>query len=447
MKRLFVIALCIIFTLVGCSKPQMEKVPEQLTSLQEVSNNDYEKKPEEIIIQQKEDIDSSEKPSEEPVPSPKKPREDSAKINPEQLTSKRKMTYDYFNTICYAVVYDDFSSTTALESFEYTWQEIRNMLSKLENTLSVNIVESDIHKFNELKYGESVVISSLTAKIVSQAIEMYEFTGGAYNPAVANLVDLWGFSPRFLNHEDKKMPYDRPRNADGSFNLPDRRYIEAFRALSDFSGVKLTKRENGGYLLTKNVKDIEVDGVLYSLKIDLGGIAKGYGADMAAEILKKQGYEYGYVNLGLSSMKLLKRNISDKSAPNDNMWSINVSNPDNPSENYLTGFGKDAGVSTSGTYEVKYRVDGREYSHIIDPYTGEPTKSDIVSVCVWGGEASYSDALSTALCVMGKEKAIKFMNANLKDYSVALIIKNGDKLELVTNMKDGEYILNGNTVT
>ena len=441
MKRLFIITLCITFIITGCSS--------QGTSLPQEDSDVVGKSPEEIVVTQGEAVEmpvqepAKELPKEENKTTDAKAigNESTPKVDLSKLTSKRKTSYNHFNTICFAVVYDDFTSPSAMERFGSSWQEIQNMLSELENDVSVNIYGSDIYKFNQARYGESVAISDLTAEIVAQAMEMYEFTGGAYNPAVAYLVDLWGFSPRFLNHEDKTMPYDRPRNPDGSFGLPDRRYVDAFKDLSDFSGVKLSKNGNG-YTLTKKVKDIEIDGVVYSLKIDLGGIAKGYGADRAAEILKKYGYDYGYVNIGLSSMKLLKRDVSPKGAPDDFMWAINMSNPDNPSETYMTGFGKDTGVSTSGTYENCYTVDGRKYSHIIDPFTGEPTQSDIVSVSIWGEDASYADAITTALCVMGKEKATKFMNTRLKGYNAAFITKTASKLELYTNMAPADYILN-----
>lgn len=364
------------------------------------------------------------------------------KKDPKYLDSKRKTSFDYFGTVCFAVVYDDFGSKTAASRFETAWQEIKEMLAGLENSVSVDKPGSDIYRFNEAKNGESVAISPATAEIMAEAIKIYEFTGGAFNPAVANLVDLWGFSPRFRKDTDKEMPYDRPRNEDGSFALPDRRYIDAFKRLSDFSEVKLGGDKKGGYTLTKTAKDIVIDGTTYSLKIDFGGIAKGYGADKAAAILKKHGYEYGYVNLGLSSMQLLKRNVSDEGAPSDNMWAVSVSNPNNKTKNYIDVFGKNTGVSTSGTYDVHYFVKGREYSHIIDARSGEPTESDIVSVTILGPNGAYDDALTTALCVMGEDKARDFMNTSLKDYSVAMIVRKGTELELVTNITSGGYSLN-----
>ena len=444
MKRLFIITLCIVFIITGCSA--------QNTSQPLESSSIVEKSPEEIVQDQAEAAEETPQAPEqgiEQAPAQEEKKiadaessevESSRKVDLTKVTSKRKTSYDHFNTICFAVVYDDFTEPSAPERFDRTWQEIQNMLADLEKSASVNLYKSDIYNFNQAKYGESVAISNLTAEIIAQAIEMYEFTDGAYNPAVANLVDLWGFSPRFLNKENKTMPYDRPRNSDGSYGLPDQRYVDAFKILSDFSGIKLTK-SGSSYKLAKNVKDIEIDGVMYSMKIDLGGIAKGYAADKAAEILKKNGYEYGYVNIGLSSVRLLKRDVSPKGSPEEHMWAISISDPDNPSENYMTGFGKDTGVSTSGTYEVYYTIDGRKYSHIIDPHTGEPTQSNIVSVSIWGCDAGYADAITTALCVMGKEKAVKFMDTKLKDYKIAFISKDANGLEMHTNMDGTEYIL------
>jgi len=360
----------------------------------------------------------------------------------ERLTSKRKTSFDHFGTACFAVVFDDFGSPAAEARFEAAWKEIYDMLTRLEKSVSVDLSGSDIHRFNRAKPGERVAVNEITAEITALAIEMHRLTNGAYNPAVANLVDLWGFSPRFRRNGAAGMPYDRARNADGSFDLPDPRYVRAFRALSDFSGVELSGNEAGGYFLVKTADELEVDGVSYSLQLDFGGIAKGWGADKAAEILKKHGYEYGYVNLGLSSLKLLKRNVADQGVPRANMWAVGLLNPVTRTENYLSVFGKDIGVSTSGGYDASYKLAGREYSHIIDPATGEPTAGEIASAIVVGEKAGSADALTTAICVMGKEKAREFMNGRLKGYRAAFLARRGDDLELVTNMTGEEYSLN-----
>lgn len=439
MRKLLIILFCLGFAITGCNTARPATIQKDTIPSRTADSGGLTRREDTVLPPDTDNIPL--KNREQNPSSPSLTNKDTAETSVDKLSSKRKTSFDHFNTLCSILAYDDFTAAAAQERFEAAWQEVGAMLSRVENTLSVNIPDSDIYNFNEARSGESVEVSPITAEIVAEAIEMYNYTGGAYNPAVANLVDLWGFSPRFLNREAKHMPYDRPRNENGSFDLPDSRYVEAFQALSDFSAVQLTRSGTGGYLLTKNAKDIEVDGVLYSLKIDLGGIAKGYAADKAAEIMRKNGYEYGFASIGLSSMKLLKRDVSDKEAKGDNMWSINISNPDDPSLRYMTGFGKDAGVSVSGTYDLRYFINGREYSHIIDPATGEPTASSIVSVSLWGGKASTDDALSTALCVMGREKATAFMNTYLKDYQVAFIAKTGGQLELVTNIPPEEYIL------
>lgn len=363
--------------------------------------------------------------------------------DPEQLTSRRKTSWDHFGTLCSVVVFDDFTSAANNVRFESVWQDIYTMFTELERTISVGVPGSDIYRFNNARSGESVSISSLTAEIVREAMKMYFLSDGAYNPAVMPLVDLWGFSPRFSLSASggEAMPYDRVRNRDGSFDLPDQRYVDAFVSLSDLSEVLLEGSSTEGYYLHKATADVEVDGRTYSLQIDLGGIGKGYAAEVGAEMLRQAGYEYGFVSVGMSSMQMLKRNVADTGAPDVEMWAVHVANPDDPQERFLTGFGKDTGVSTSGTYFARYYVEGREYSHIIDLSTGEPTTSDVVAVTIIGGNAGYIDALTTALCVMGSEKAVQFMDDHLQDYQVVLIVRRGDTLVLVTNMPDKNYIL------
>lgn len=364
--------------------------------------------------------------------------------DPAKLESRRKTTFAYFGTMCFAAVYDNFSSDAAVERFDAAWREITGMLAQLDAAASLERPGSDVRRFNDARGGESVRISPMTAEILTAAKEMYDFTDGAFNPAVANLVDLWGFSPRFRNGCDRKMPYDRPGREGGGFALPEGRYVEAFRALSDFAKVRLDQDARTSYVLTKEAEDVTIDGVPYSLRIDLGGIAKGYAAEKAGAILRARGYEYGYVNIGLSSMKLLKRTVSDRGARSDCMWAVGISNPFDRSQDFLSVFGKDTGVSTSGTYDDHYFLNKREYSHIIDARTGEPTRSDVLSATVLGDNATYDDALSTALCVMGKDNAVDFMNAKLKAYKVAMIVRGTDgRLELATNLPAYGYSLNG----
>jgi len=359
---------------------------------------------------------------------------------PAALESRRKSSLEHFGTVCSLLLFDDFSAPGAVDRFESTWAEVDALLGSLDAAVSMDIPGSDVARFNGAKEGESIAISPLTAGLITKAKAMYDLTGGAFNPAVANLVDLWGFSPRFRKTGGAAMPYDRPANPDGSLPLPERRYVEAFRRLADFSSVELGQDRAGNFHLTKQARDIVVDGRTYSLRIDLGGIAKGYGADKALEIVRAKGYSYGYINLGMSSLQLLKRNVPDKGAKGRNAWAVSMPDPRDRSENYLDIFGRDTGVSTSGT-DLHYTVAGREYSHIIDPATGEPTAGDIASVTILGPDAGYDDALTTALCVMGKAKARAFLDTRMKGYRVVLLSHDGPSLDLVTNMAEKDYAL------
>jgi thiamine biosynthesis lipoprotein len=362
--------------------------------------------------------------------------------DPSKLESKRKTSAQYFGTVSFAAVYDNFKDDRAAKRFEAAWAEITSMFADLEAAVSFDKPGSDIRAFNEARAGERVPVRSSTAEIITLAKKAYELTDGAFNPAVANLVDLWGFSPRFRNGTGQSMPYDRPRRDDGSFYRPDKKYIDAFRRLSDFSAVKLEGNEKEGYFLRKGAENEKINGTTYSLKIDLGGIAKGYVAQKASEILRAHGYEYGYVNLGFSSIGLLKRTVSDKGAAAPNMWAVSVSNPDDKTMEFLSVYGKDIGVSTSGTYDVRYRVGDREYSHIIDGNTGEPTSSDVLSATVLCPDAGMADALSTALCVMGRAGAEAFMAEHGEGYRIALVVREGDKgLKLITNISGDGYRL------
>ncbi len=357
-------------------------------------------------------------------------------------SAKRRTSFDYFGTVCFISVYDDFTDPQASVRLDTAWEEILSLLAELEAAASFDREDSDIGRFNSARSGQRVAISPLTAEIIAKAIEMYRFTDGAYNPAVANLVDLWGFSPRFREEGHQPMPYDRSRNPDGGFNLPKQIYVEAFKNLSDFSQLSLEGDASSGYFLKKNASDIEIEGRIYSQKIDLGGIAKGWGAQKAAEILKAHGYEYGYASLGMSSMSLLKRTVSDAGAKAANLWAISVSDPDQPSRTALEIFAKDLSLSTSGAYDLRYNVGNRVYGHIIDAATGEPSRGEVLSATVLGKDAAFADAISTALCVMDKESALAFLNRRLSEYKVALLLRDlSTKIELVTNIPSNEYVL------
>ena len=131
------------------------------------------------------------------------------------------------------------------------------------------------------------------------------------------------------------------------------------------------------------------------LKIDLGGIAKGYAVDRAKDVLESRGIENALVNIGGNIFALGRPPHKDK-------WYIGIRDPQNKASIIHRLTLEDMAVSTSGDYERK--------SHIINPASGEPIKSSM-SVTVVAGSAEKADVLSTAVFVMGEEKGLEFISS------------------------------------
>lgn len=334
----------------------------------------------------------------------------SAEEIPEAFTAKRKNTTAYFGTLSILCVFDDFSEYAGQQRMDTLWQDIKQMMGEVDATLSLSFEDSEVCRFNRLEYGQSMPVSPLTAEVFSKAREMYGTTGGLYNPTVFPLVDLWGFSARFINRKAEPMPYDRPWQ-DGTRPLPDPAYINGFLQLVDMDGIQLTGDPETGYTLTKNIPPVEINGVTYQAQIDLGGIAKGYVVDRAVSMMLERGYTYGYFSCGGSSLGLLKSAGNKQKESGDPSFVLGVRAPREAADDsgiyaYIPLMNKS--LSSSGDYESNYMIDGQVYCHIIDPFTGYPvnvniggTQAGICTVTLLSGSAVEDDALTTALCLMG----------------------------------------------
>ncbi len=313
-----------------------------------------------------------------------------------------KYTADYFGTESVLRIRAESSVCEA------AWREIKEMLNDLQQRVSVSVEDSDIARFNTLKSGESVLISDVTAEIMLLAIQEYEETDGLFNPAVYPIVDLWGFTPRFNKSRYLPTePYDRLMDAEG-LPLPEPLWMERLLPLVDFSGIELTK-EQEGWRLVKHTPDVEAEGSVFSARLDLGGLVKGYACDRAKEILEKYGVTEGYFTCGGSSMCILK------GVGEENTWQLTLRKPRNGSNDtayYATLNLKDTALSTSNDISQAWVRDGVVWAHILDPRTGWPVNcgedgfhGGIISVTLTCESAARGDALSTALMLMGEDAA------------------------------------------
>ena len=122
-----------------------------------------------------------------------------------------------------------------------TWEKLLSAEEEVEASVSSERAESAVSRFNAAAAGERVEIDFTAYSLLQTAKEIYEKTEGAYNPATGLLVDLWGFSPRFRAADyTPVMPYDR---ADPWGELPQEKYVQAFRTLCDFAGVRLYEED------------------------------------------------------------------------------------------------------------------------------------------------------------------------------------------------------------
>lgn len=328
--------------------------------------------------------------------------------------------YDHFGTMTRWVYVRE-----KTQDAQAIWDKLTARADEIENSVSTEIEESDISRFNAAVAGERVSIDADTWQMLTVAKEVYEETSGQYNPATGLLVDLWGFSPRHRKaNYAPELPYDRE---DFLEELPAEKYRKAFSSecVLDFSKVELGQDEQGYYVVKPADAQVEVDGVVYTMQLNLSGIGKGFCADEGIKILQDAGQKYGYYNLGASSMVLL----SDPSH-RDTGWSVSVTSPRyfSDSMSYATLRAHDIVLSTSGDYEQYYELEGTRYCHIVDPNTGYPIGADpsqsgsyVVCATVIGGNAAAGDARATALCCMTLDEALRYSRAHSSDFKVLFV--------------------------
>ncbi len=338
------------------------------------------------------------------------------------------------------LAYDSFSHFGTQTRWVYAggsgaevWQKLTAAEEEIEESVSI-VRAGSVARFNAAAAGEKVEIDQIAYEILTTARKIYDLSDGAYNPATGLLVDLWGFTPRFRAEYSPATPYDREEPWK---ELPSAEYIEAFRSLADFSAVALFEEE-GKYYAQKPDISVTLEGITYTVQLDLSGIGKGYCVDEAAKILRDANVTDGYFNLGGSGMCVLKNPNDDKGE-----WEIEVVHPRNTSDSYMTLRAENTCLSTSGDYESYYEIDGVRYCHIIDPVTGYPvgTSPDskegrIICATVVGLSGAEGDAVTTALLAMGRDRAIEFIRSNLKDVRASFVYFDGSTYTVYANSQE-----------
>ena len=234
----------------------------------------------------------------------------------------------------------------------------------LDALLSTGNENSEIYQLNQ--NGEAT-LSEEGGYLVERALELYKKTEGAFDIAIYPVMQAWGFPTQ-------------------DYHVPDDDTLKEKLALADASKVNYDKDTRKIFF--------DQDG----MEIDLGGIAKGYTSSQIMQIYQDCGVTSGLVNLGGNVQALGCKTDGSK-------WRVAIQSPDD-TEEYLGILEiEDQAVITSGGYERYFEEDGVTYHHIIDPATGYPADSGLISVTIVSDDGTLADGLSTSLFIMGEEKA------------------------------------------
>ena len=247
---------------------------------------------------------------------------------------------------------------------------------------------SEVSQFNQSKEGITIKLPYFFPP-VEKSREIFQASGGAFDPTVMPLVNAWGFGA-------------------GKRINPDSAQVDSIKTFVGFEKVRFTK-----------------DSIWKSdprVQLDFGGIGQGYGADVITDFLRSKGISNMLVELGGEGMAVGKNLKTDKS------WEIGILDPNSTYENQffkayvaLT----DKSFTTSGNYFNYREINGKKYSHTIDPETGFPAQHAILSASIFTTDCATADAWGTALMVMGHEKAIELLK-NHPELEVILMYSNAE---------------------
>jgi len=287
--------------------------------------------------------------------------------------SEKKVSSTEFalNTVITITAYGDNADNATKAAIE----EIR----RIEKVFSAHLETSEISNINKKAFNTPVEASDEVIFVLEKCLEMSRKTNGSFDITVKPLVDLWN-----ITSENPKVP------SDGA--------IDSAKSLVNYNDI----------VIEGNKVSFKKEG----MQIDLGAAVKGYCADRAVEVLKSYGIKNALLDLGGNIYALGKNEEGKK-------WRIGIKDPSSPAgEHFSVEEISNLTAVTSGSYERYFEKDGKIYHHIIDPKTGYPADSGLISVTVISESSFEADMLSTAIFVMGDKDFVDI----LKDVNYTKVI-------------------------
>lgn len=255
--------------------------------------------------------------------------------------------------------------------------DVETELYRLDRLFSISSSSGDIAQLNR---SGSATVSDETSKLLKRALVLGKDTDGALDITLYPLSQLWGFYS-------------------GDYQVPTSGQIQTA-------------------LQTVGQQHCHVDGTSVTLdkgtQLDLGAIAKGYASYRAAKLLTDAGVTSANLSLGGNVHVLGTK-------PDGSNWKVAITDPNDTSDYAGVLQVQDTAVVTSGGYQRFFEQNGKVYHHILDPTTGAPAQSGLISATVISQDDVLADALSTALFVMGSDKATAYWQNSKDAFEIVLI--------------------------
>jgi len=306
-----------------------------------------------------------------------------------EVLSETRLLLDTFCTI---TIHGNVNMDMLDEAFE--------LCAELEALFSITMEGSDIWRIN-FAGGGPVTVDPGTIELITAGLEFSGLSDGMFDITIGRLSRLWDFGS-------------------GESFVPSGFEIEEALKTVDFAQVHI---DGNTVQLTMPHEQPHIDGGdnRYAW-LDLGAIAKGYIGDRIAELLIKHGVSGALIDLGGDVVTIGSR-------PDGTPWRIAVKKPFGSMNEYL-GVLEVTGVSviSSGTYERRFEIDGKNYHHILDPNTGMPAISDVISATVVTGSALSGEGLSTIAILLGSERASEIFEKAPGFIGAVLVLESGKVL-------------------
>ena len=280
---------------------------------------------------------------------------------------------------------DTYMTVTAYgPNAEMAVDQAQQEIERLDALLSTGAETSEVAQINANGGG---TLSEDTTYLLERSLDLYDSTNGVFDIAIYPLMDAWGFTT-------------------GNYTVPSDEMIENLLPLTDANNIIYDKDESS----ISFAKD--------GMKIDFGGIAKGYTSGRIADIYRECGVTSGLINLGGNVQVVGTKTDGSK-------WRVAVQSPETEDDYLGILSTADRAVITSGGYERYFEQDGVKYHHIIDPSTGHPANNGLVSVTIVSADGTLADGLSTSLFIMGKDKAAEYWRAHSDEFDTILEDEDG----------------------